>query len=46
MGDQFSALLVSLMALRLALVDQNPFLPCCLRYLYGYDLFYVLCYLI
>ena len=28
MGDHFSALLVSLMALWLALVDQNPFWPC------------------
>ena len=28
MGDRFSALLMSLMALRLALVDQNPFWPC------------------
>ena len=28
MGDRFGALLVSLMALRRALVDRNPFLPC------------------
>ena len=28
MADRFGALLVSLMALWLALVDQNPFLPC------------------
>ena len=28
MGDRFSALLYSLMALRLMLVDQNPFQPC------------------
>ena len=28
MGDSFSALLVSLMALWLALVDRNPFEPC------------------
>ena len=28
MGDHFSALLLSLMALRLALVDRNPFQPC------------------
>ena len=28
MGDRFSALLQSLMVLRLALVDQNPFRPC------------------
>ena len=28
MGDRFSALLVSLMALRIALVDRNPFWPC------------------
>ena len=28
MGDRFSALLVSLMALRLTLVDRNPFWPC------------------
>ena len=28
MGDYFSALLMSLMALRLALVDRNPFQPC------------------
>ena len=27
-GDHLSALLVSLMALRLALVDRNPFTPC------------------
>ena len=29
MGDCFGALLVSLMALRLALVDPNLFQPCC-----------------
>ena len=28
MGDRFCALVVSLMALQLALVDQNPFWPC------------------
>ena len=28
MGDRLSALLVSLMALGLALVDRNPFWPC------------------
>ena len=28
MGYRFSALLVSLMTLRLGLVDQNPFWPC------------------
>ena len=28
MGDHFSALLVSLIALRLVLVDRNPFRPC------------------
>ena len=28
MGDHFSALLVSLMALQFMLVDQNPFRPC------------------
>ena len=28
MGDRFSALLVSLMALQLTLVDRNPFRPC------------------
>ena len=28
MGDRISALLVSLMALRLALVDPNPLCPC------------------
>ena len=28
MGDRCSALLMSLMALRLALVDRNPFQPC------------------
>ena len=28
MGDRFGERLVSLMALRLALVDQNPFRPC------------------
>ena len=28
MGDCFGALVVSLMALWLALVDQNPFRPC------------------
>ena len=37
MGDRFSALLVSLMALQLMLVDQNPFRPCfcpiCMVYL-------------
>ena len=27
-GDHFKALLVSLMALQLALVEQNPFWPC------------------
>ena len=30
-GDQFSALLVFLMALQLVLVDRNLFWPCCLR---------------
>ena len=30
MGDRFSAVLVSLMALGLALVDQKPFWPCLL----------------
>ena len=29
MGDRFGALLVSLMALRLTLIDQNPFWSCC-----------------
>ena len=33
MGDRFSALLVSLMPLRLGLVDQNPFWPCSVGYL-------------
>ena len=28
MGDRFSALIMSLMALQLALVDRNPFRPC------------------
>ena len=28
MGDRFSGLLVSLMALRLTLVDRKPFWPC------------------
>ena len=28
MGDRFGALLLSLMALQLVLVDQNPFQPC------------------
>ena len=32
MGDRLSALLVSLMALWLVLVDQNPFWPCSLSY--------------
>ena len=32
MGDCFSAPLVSLMALWLALVDRNPFEPCFLKY--------------
>ena len=31
MGDRFSALLVSLMALRLAPLDQNLFRPCLLQ---------------
>ena len=33
MGDRFSALLMSLMALQLTLVDQNPFQPsgACIR---------------
>ena len=29
MGDCFGALLVSLMALQLMLVDRNPYQPCC-----------------
>ena len=33
MGDYFSALLVSLMALQLALMDQNPFRPCSITFL-------------
>ena len=31
MGDRFSTLLMSLMALQLVLVDQNPFWPCFFR---------------
>ena len=32
-GDRFSVLLVSLMAVLLALVDKNPFQPCFVFYL-------------
>ena len=35
MGDRLSALLVSLMALQLMLVDRNPFRPCLLHFLEG-----------
>ena len=31
MDDRFNALLVSVMAFQLALVNQNPFQPCCIR---------------
>ena len=36
MGDHLSALLMSLMALRLTLVDRNPFRPCLCTYVYYY----------
>ena len=37
MGDSFSALLVSLMALQLMLVDRNPFRPYLLLFLQNRD---------
>ena len=32
LGDRFGALLMPLMALQLALVDQNPFRPCLMSF--------------